>query len=705
MFEKSVFARSHALGVVVGAALLISGCGGGTSMSGGSTAPTSAPPAAAAATGQAMLMLTDAQGDFFSYIVSLTSLQLQTADGKTVETLPASTQVDFTQLVDLSEMLSAGQIPVADYVSAKLTIDYANAQITADDGSGNAVALTPVDANGNAITGTVTVSVQLDSAHHLHIESGHVGSLALDFNLAVSNTVNLNNDTVSVSPTLVANVVPAADKTLRVRGALSGADASQDDFTLNVQPFQSQTSSSGQVTVAVASATTYLINGSSFVGDAGLAALTALPSGTVVAAFGTVTNNAQGTSQAMINATSVLAGSSLQSASEDQFSGTVVARDQTTLTLAGATWSRANGDLSFQMHNTTVLIGAQTTVTEQGQMGTFSVANISVGQHVDAFGSATQGASTTATLDATGGQVRLDVTPVWATVISEQPNSLTLNVQTIDGVPSNRFNFAGTGASTASDASPGSYLVNTGTLTRTGVSVNGQIRVLGFVTPFGSAPPDFNAETLITAPQVTQVLQVQYNHGGSTTAFSGLTASSTSLQLQLPNSNNGNNNNGNGNGNCNNGGPGPSCSGNGSGSGNGDGGGNGGCNGNSGGSGSDNCNNNGSNTNGGQDNDANDNDNNGGNAFVQSGPQQVSLQNTASPLTIVPDQTATNESFTIGHQGPLQSETFSDFPSFVAALANELNGSTAVHAVTANGQYDATSNTFTASQIVVLLTQ
>src|SRR6185312_12219540 len=126
-----------------------------------------------------------------SYIVSLTSLQLQTSNGTMVETIPATTKVDFAQLVDLSEVLSAGQIPAAEYVSAKLTIDYSKAQITADDGTGNPVALSPVNAAGAPITGPLTVTVQLDNAHHLRITPGQIARLALDFNLAVSNTVDM----------------------------------------------------------------------------------------------------------------------------------------------------------------------------------------------------------------------------------------------------------------------------------------------------------------------------------------------------------------------------------------------------------------------------------------------------------------------------------------------------------------------------------
>ena len=41
--------------------------------------------------------MTDGKGDFLSYIVTLTSLQLQTANGTRVETLAAATKVDFAQ--------------------------------------------------------------------------------------------------------------------------------------------------------------------------------------------------------------------------------------------------------------------------------------------------------------------------------------------------------------------------------------------------------------------------------------------------------------------------------------------------------------------------------------------------------------------------------------------------------------------------------
>src|SRR5471032_2582871 len=107
------------------ALLLALGCGGG-SMGGGSSGPQGC---SAMTCGTAMLTLTDATGDFTSYTVDVTSLKLTKKDGTVVETLPATTRVDFTRLVNVSELVSAATIPQGEYVSAALSVDYSNAAV------------------------------------------------------------------------------------------------------------------------------------------------------------------------------------------------------------------------------------------------------------------------------------------------------------------------------------------------------------------------------------------------------------------------------------------------------------------------------------------------------------------------------------------------------------------------------------------------
>lgn len=692
-----------------GVLLLLAACGGGMGY-GGSSSPGGSPPPSGTSCnsmscGAAMITMTDAKGDFLSYIVSLTSLQLQTSNGTMVETIPATTKVDFAQLVDLSEVLSAGQIPAAEYVAAKLTIDYSKAQITADDGTGNPVALTPVDASGAPITGTLTVTVQLDNAHHLHITAGQIARLALDFNLGVSNTVDMTADTVTVAPTLVASVAPSDAKPLRARGALASVNASGQDFVLNVMPFhdEDQDEKSGQVTVQVGASTTYQINGTAYSGDAGLTALAGVASGTKVAAFGT----AQEGSQASFTATMVLAGTSLERSGEDSVSGTITARNATTLTVRDATWSGSDGDFDFETKDTTVMIGPATVVTEEGRAGSFSAADISVGQKIDASGAVSKASDGAITVDSTAGEVDLDVTRASGIVTLLSDGSLTFKLESLGGLPANVFDFTGTGSSTAKDASPSAYVVNTGNLTQSGLSVNSAALALGFVTGFGAAPPDFDADTLVTAPSIAADLRLRFGRQGSMTVFTGLTSSSTSLVIHLSslgtsgdcNSNDGGNNGGNDGGDgsappmtmVHDQGPGGGNDHSGPGSGDD-------CNNNSG-SGSSGDNNSGSSNDGNGNSGSGDDD--GNEPIIEIGDRRIDVRQLAN-LTIVAD-TQGDDAFTIGNANVMMNDNFSTFAGFVSQLSSDLNGGSAVIAVTASGRFDSVTGTFTATSIAVLL--
>ncbi len=548
MFAQSSNLRRALLSLTGGGAvtLLLAACGGSSSMSstttlgppsGASSANASSAQSCGSSCGTVLATLTDAPGDFLSYVVSVDSLQLQKADGATVETVPVPTTVDFAQLVDLTELISAGQIPSGNYTGAVMTLDYSAAQITAQDATGNPVPLTPVNGSGNAITGTIQVSVSLDGAHPLVITAGNTARIAFDFNIAASDMVNLTSDTVTVSPTLTATIAPSDNKQVRVRGTF--ASAGSGDFVVNVEPFWSQTST-GQFTVDVNANTTYQVNGTAYVGAAGLTALAAVATGTTIASFGTLDT---GTSPATFTATNVIVGTSQQSATQYELSGTVIARSGNTVTMSAATWCRPQGIYGgFERQSIPVTVGPATGVTEQGGSGSFAIADISVGQHVDVFGSATQSSTGgIASVDATGGQVRLDYTPAWGSITSltapsgSAAGSAVVDLMSLDGLSVSSFTFAGTGTSSATDASAQAYAVATGTLNQTGLAVNAPIQVSGFVTPFGTAPPDFTASTLVSYASVTDYLNVSWSWSGSTTALTGLTASSTSLTLSLTN--------------------------------------------------------------------------------------------------------------------------------------------------------------------------
>jgi len=90
-------------------------------------------------------------------------------------------------------------------------------------------------------------------------------------------------------------------------------------------------------------------------------------------------------------ATEVLVGSSVQSSSLDRVSGIVSARSGNTLTVEDATLIGIDGSNAFMGGTATVKLGASTLVTVlgQGAAGNNTIAQISVGSLIYAFGTAT----------------------------------------------------------------------------------------------------------------------------------------------------------------------------------------------------------------------------------------------------------------------------------------------------------------------------
>jgi hypothetical protein len=84
-------------------------------------------------------------------------------------------------------------------------------------------------------------------------------------------------------------------------------------------------------------------------------------------------------------------------------------------------------------------------------------------------------------------------------------------------------------------------------------------------------------------------------------------------------------------------------------------------------------------------------------------PETLDLTTLAAAPTIAPDTTATTDVFTIGHRGKYQVENFNTFAAFVSVLATDLTATSTVVAVAATGQFNSTSNTFTATRITVLI--
>jgi hypothetical protein len=631
--------------------VILSACGGGMSMSSTSAMPTPAAPVTSqscmpSTCGQMVMTVTDGAGDFLSYQVNLVSLQLQKADGTMVETLPATVAVDFAQLVDLSEILSARQIPPGDYVAAQVTVDFSNASIMVDDGSGTGVAVKPVDSSGAAL-GQLPLMVQLDNKHHLQLNAGKIARIAFDLNLLASNMVDLTAKTVTVSPVLVASVVPVDNKQIRVRGEISTVDTVNGAYTVQVDPFHNHNDDQqNALTVHTTDNTTFEINGAPFVGAAGLAQLATLASGTLSVALASVDPTAQ-----TFTATNVLAGTSVEGGGLDHVAGTVIARTGNTLTLHAAHMQDHDSDDghdgpdNFLAANTSVTIASASMVTAQGQASAtpaHTIAEISVGSLIDAFGTASKDGSGRVVFDASAGRVRLDLTQVQGVLGAVGSNQITIKLNAIGRLPASLFNFNGTGAAAGALSNPAQYVLGTGNLSLTPFTVGASLQGIGFVAPFGSAPPDFNAVTLVRGSQGDiddndddndnsgkgAQLDIDWGKSGTPAPFKVLDA----MHLDLDVSN-------------------PSI---------------------------------------------------GSHHLIQVDPQDIDITALASDPSIVAAGSGMAEFAITGEHGRA-TDNFSSFADFETALAADLNGTTTALRLTADGQYDAATNTFAARRITILL--
>ncbi|MHB8762920.1 MAG: DUF4382 domain-containing protein [Deferrisomatales bacterium] len=470
-------------------------------------------------TGEVVIGLTDAEGDFLRYEVEVRSIRLTRADGTVVETLPVATRVDFAELTELTEFVTAARVPNGAYKAAALTLAYTGADLWVEV-AGAPVKALAVDAAGQPV-GVLEASVTLDRGQPLVIAPGVPAHLTLDFDLAATHEVDTGAapPRVTVRPVLVAEAEPARPKVHRVRGPLAAVDAAAESFVLAIRPRAARTSHFGHLRVETSPETAYEVDGRSALGHEGFALLAAKPLGAAVVAVGDLDP-----ARRAFVAREVYAGSSVAGGELDGLAGTVIGRAGSALTVRGATLDRSEG-IVFLHRDVTVLLGPDTAVTRQGSQGIpLALDAVSVGQRITALGT-WDGAA--ATLDA--AHLRLQLTPLAGTVAALRAGALDLALQHLDGRRPALFDFTGTGPSAADDADPASYTVDTGTLPLPGLFVGAPVRVLGFVTPFGIAPPDFQAHTVANASGATAQLLVSWVPATG----AALTAAPTGLTLDV----------------------------------------------------------------------------------------------------------------------------------------------------------------------------
>jgi len=507
------------------ATLLLAACGGGSATpdSGTNTAAACDPadPNALSECGAVMLAITDADGDFLNYTVDVVSLKLETANGRVVETLPQSTRIDFTDYVDLSELVTVAYVPPAIYVAGTISLDYTNAEVHVAAGDGSKAAV--VTGTGGTPLGRTDLRIVLPDRDRLTVRRGLPSLLQLDFDLDASHVVDVvPTPAVAIAePFIVAEVTPVDSKDLRVRGLLVGVDESAGSYEVAIRPFHLRDGEFGRATVHTTADTEFEVNGAVYVGAEGLRALAAAGRGTPTVAGGTLDVAAREFTAAL-----VLAGSSVPGIDRDAVVGNVIARDGTTLTVRGATFIPS--DRAAHFHDDVVVeIGPNTRVFRDGDGRTdLGIDAISVGQRVtvrgnrpDTMPAVTDADTPRLLLDATDGAVRLHVTHLAGIVNAVMTGQTDITLHAIDRRRAASFDFSGTGMSPELDADPANYEVATGDLALTDFAVGSPIAIRGFPAAFGAAPPDFEGRTAIDHLDVRSALGIGWADGGTIAPF------------------------------------------------------------------------------------------------------------------------------------------------------------------------------------------
>ncbi len=482
--------------------------------------------------GELYISLTDAEGDFSSYTVDVTAISLLKADGTVVETLPLTTRVDFAQYVEMTEFLSAVTIPAGLYVKGTLTLDYRNADIWVEDSSGVPVQVRPenlLDESGNPIS-SMDLSVRLEEHNSLLIVPGLPSHLTLDFDLAASHQTDFTSGepVVSVKPVLVADIDLQINKPHRVRGPLQSVDLADSSYQIFLRPFHHKVSNNnsgrfGELTINTTDETIFQIDGEMYKGERGLQMLALKERFTATIAIGDLKFNPR-----QFEAREVYAGSSVPGGVHDVVKGSVIARDGDLLTVRGTALTRADGAVDFN-REIVVTIGPDTKVRKQLSVESHDTSLISIGAQVTIFGEFTPSITTIRALDATQGLVHLKLSTIRGTV-ADNSRGLVMDLSAIDRRRVAQFDFAGTGRSAELDADPSNYELETAMLDVTQFGLNEPVAARGFATPFGSAPADFEAQTVVSLSARPAVIVVDWQPA-SATAISQMDSGGIVLSL------------------------------------------------------------------------------------------------------------------------------------------------------------------------------
>lgn len=470
------------------AAVSVASCGGGgSSGSGGS--------AGAAGQGQLQVAITDAPGDFLAYDVKIDSITLKSANGAEVQTIPIASRIDFTQYTDLTELFNVLTVPAGTYTEVALNLDFSDAEILIEGNAGEEIVPDVVGEDGVPVS-TVALQLQFPEGEALQVRAGQTAQLSIDFDLAASNEVDVDNEIVTVGPVLFAT--PSLDETRehRVRGLLDSVNEADHSFAVDLLPLYLRRGDFGEARVQADADTVWLIDGVEYEGLDGTAALAALGEDAPIIVLGSVSDDRD-----VIVANHVYAGSSVPWVGREAVQGVVIARDEDQLTVRGRVIEVGDDEVEFsRFENVTIDLSAGTEVTRQVLDDTgLDVDAISVGQRVTVFGDLAEEEDGDFAMDASSGHVHMEMNQVEGTVTARAP--FVLDLEKINGRSPGIFDFTGTGDSVLEDVDPTDFEIATGPLSLANIDAEDFVKVRGYFNQYGAAPVDFVAQTIVDPNQ------------------------------------------------------------------------------------------------------------------------------------------------------------------------------------------------------------
>lgn len=460
----------------------LAGCGGGGDGGGSS--------------GTVTFAITDAASDEIeSFTVDVQSVRLRKPTGAIVSVLSQAVRVDLAELTDTSRLLSMASVPAGTYTSAELTLDFTNAQCVL---VGQTTPATILDAEGNAVTGTLDVPIAFATPLPLHVNRHKL--LELDFAIDESLSADTGTNSVSFEPALHLRVDPSTPKPIATFGTLVSVDAAHSTFVAAARSFADQVVSN--VTFETSAQTLFHVDGVPASGAAGLGALALLPADAWIQAYGTIDPVT-----ASVATTYVEAGAGTFNGGDDIIEGYVTARAgaagaDPTFTILGRSQNAAHDTFQF---DTTFQVSASFTGTQVVQWASatgFDTDDINVGQHVRVFG--TLGG----TVMGSSSVIRMQPTFVFGhSVGAPSGTTATMAITRVGTRDVGVFQW-NQGGTTPPD--PLLFVSEVGGLAQgLNVTDGDGLVVRGFFTPIDAAGSDFDALSLIDLASVPSLLLVR----------------------------------------------------------------------------------------------------------------------------------------------------------------------------------------------------